>query len=93
MSNKLMRVLSILSQAANCNLFNDCSGDSISRRTARGLTRQLGHPSNAVSANIRPIHGLMLASYLLVRSENKNSKIAGAEVIASLIGLYHKGKK
>jgi len=93
MHNTIMKILSHFSTGLNCNGFNDCSGDSISRRTARGLTRQLGHPDYAVTANIQPVHGLMLSSFILVISENKNSKIAGAAVIVSLIGLYHKGKK
>jgi hypothetical protein len=93
MQNELMKILSNISKSANCHLFNDCSGDSISRRTARGLNRQLSGSNNniVVSSDLHLTHALMLSSYFLIKSKNNTAKTFGALVVASLFTSYHAG--
>lgn len=86
--------LSSLSKSTNCNLLDDCSGDSLSRRVSRGITRNQGYSSEQlVTANIEPTHGLMAASLLLSFSKDKNIKIAGGIGFGTLIYFYLSGKK
>lgn len=91
MQNELMIVLSNISKAANCNLLGDCSGDSISKRTARGLGRQINRSTDfeVAPSDVSLAHALMISTYLLIRSGN----ILGGVVLAGLISFYQSGKK
>ncbi len=92
MQNELMEILSAISKSMNCNLLNDCSGDSISRRTSRGLNRHLRGTKNMVaSSDLHLTHALMLSSYFLIKSKNNTAKTLGVLVVASLITSYHVG--
>ena len=95
MKNELMEILSETSKSVNCNLLNDCSGDSISRRTARGLNRQLSGSNNnmVASSDLHFTHALMLSSYILIKSESKTAKIFGGIVLANLLISYNTGSK
>jgi len=94
MENELMKILSDISKSVNCNLLNDCSGDSISKRTARGLNRRLSGSNNNIvaSSDLHLTHALMLSSFLLIKSESGIAKTFGGVVFASLFTSYHSGK-
>lgn len=79
-------ILSRLSKEANCQLLYDCTGDSISRRSGRGLIRATGL-NVSENQSIEIIHAGM---FVLPFLKSKNLKVG---LGLALIALYLNGKK
>lgn len=59
-------ILGDISKEANCTLFGDCSGSTISRRTTKGFKRSFGlNDENISDQNAEHIvHGIMIISFI-----------------------------
>ena len=79
-------ILSDLSKAVNCQVFDDCSERTVSQRTTTGFMKAIGWPNNS---NQSVVHGAMLTSaYLLTK---KAKQPLGVLLLVSLVLAYHNG--
>lgn len=86
MSN-LVEIGSEISRKANCHLLGDCSGKTISRRTGLGLRRTLDlgvTPKGATDI----AHVGMIASLLLLQSQDKINRSLGKVLVGGLVFSY-----
>jgi len=84
-------VLSDVSKELNCNLFGDCSGSTISRRTTKGFKKTFKLDDNDISDQNAEhiVHAAMVGTATCLMSKNKNTAIGGVLLLAGLIFLYH----
>ena len=84
-------ILSDVSKELNCNLFFDCSGSTISRRTTKGFKNVFNLDDNDISDQNAEhiVHGVMIGSAVCLASKKENSTIIGLLLLASLVFLYH----
>lgn len=84
-------VLTDVSKAANCNLFGDCSGSTISRRTTRGFKKAFNLSDDVISDQNAEhiIHGVMGATVACLASKSDEGKVGGLLLLAGLAYCYH----
>lgn len=83
--------LSDLSRGANCNLFADCSGSTISRRTTRGFKKAFNLDDKDISDQNAEhlVHAAMLGTAACLAS--KETTLGGLLLAAGLIYFYQEG--
>ena len=83
-------VLTDISKSINKGL-GDNSGRTVSRRTAQGLQKSLNRPVSYNEAE-DITHVGMVATAMMLKSENENVKFGGFLIGLGLVSLYQKGK-
>lgn len=79
-----------VSRRLNCNILNDCSGVTISSRTAKGLNKSFGLKLNHNSV-VDLTHLGMIVSPILLKSSNPTSRLAGGMILGGLVLGYLSG--
>ena len=83
-------ILTDISKTLNKNL-GDSTGRTVSRRTAQGLQKSLNKSiSNDTAEDV--VHAGMVATAMMISSENENTKLGGILIGLGLLALYQKGK-
>jgi len=84
-------VLSDVSKELNCNLFGDCTGSTISRRTTKGFKNVFNLDDNDISDQNAEhiVHGAMIGTIACLTSKKENSTLSGLLLLAGLAYLYH----
>lgn len=83
-------ILSDISKGANCNLFGDCSGATISRRTTKGFKNTLNLTDRDISDQNAEhiVHAAMIGTAACLFSESSNKRTIGAFLLLGLFICY-----
>ena len=86
-------VLSDVSRNLNCNLFDDCAGSTISRRTTRGFKEAFGLDDETITDENAEhiVHAAMLGTAACFASKKEAGIIGGILMLAGLIFFYQNG--
>lgn len=87
-------ILSDVSRNLNCELFDDCGGSTISRRTTKGFKKAFGLDDNSISDQNAEhiIHAAMIGTLSCFTAKNERSTLGGILMLAGLVYFYQKGK-
>lgn len=83
-------VLSDVSKELNCNLFGDCRGSTISRRTTKGFKKAFNLDDETISDQNAEhiVHVAMIGTAACFASKNEKATIGGILMLAGLIYFY-----
>ena len=87
-------VLSDVSKDLNCNVFGDCGGSTISRRTTKGFKKAFNMSNENISDQDAEhiIHAAMVGTAACLTSKNEKTTFGGFLMLAGLIFFYQNGK-
>lgn len=74
----------------NCDLFGDCRGSTISRRTTKGFKKAFNLEDEIISDQNAEhiVHAAMIGTIACFNSKNENATIGGALMLAGLVFFY-----
>jgi len=83
-------VLSDISKGLNCNLFGDCSGATISRRTTKGFKKSFNFTDKDISDQNAEhiVHGAMIGALVCLTSKDEDAKFGGILLLLALAFFY-----
>lgn len=83
-------ILSDVSKGINCNLFGDCSGSTISRRTTKGFKKAFSlDDTNISDQNAEHIvHAAMIGTAACLTAKKETRTLGGFLLLASLVFFY-----
>jgi hypothetical protein len=84
-------ILNTVSKELNCNLFGDCSGSTISRRTTKGFKNVFNLDDNDISDQNTEhvVHAAMVGTVACLSSRKEGTTLGGILLLAGLTYLYH----